>query len=154
MRSLRLVTTVAIALAVTVPAGAGMAQTREEIIKQRADLMHHQFHDWLVVRNYLQGKADQAAVIAAVDGLAKSVPTVPKYFPPGTEGPGPSGKYAPAPEVWTKHDKFLAADKKVGEQVAVLGAAIKSGDQAKAAAAFKELNACNACHHTFQRQVK
>ena len=135
-------------------AGVGLAQNKEQVIKDRADLMRHQFHEWLILRNYLQGKADQAAALAAAESLAKSVPTVPKYFPPGTEGPGPSGKYAPKPEVWTEHDKFLAADRKVTEQVAALSAALKTGDKVKAAAAFKDLDTCDSCHKTFQQQVK
>jgi cytochrome c556 len=135
-------------------ASVGLAQNKAQVIKDRAALMHHQFHEWLIVRNYLQGKADQTAAIAAAESLSKSVPTVPKYFPPGTEGPGPSGKYAPKPEVWTEHDKFLAADRTVTEQVAALSAALKTGDKVKAAAAFKQLDTCDGCHRTFQQEVK
>jgi cytochrome c556 len=89
-----------------------------------------------------------------VDSLAKSIPTVPNYFPPGTEGPSPDGKWAPKPEVWSEHDKFLAAGKKVADQVAVVGAAIRNGDKAKAEAAFKDLNVCSGCHETFRAKLQ
>ena len=98
--------------------------------------------------------ADQQAATAAVDSLAKLVPDVPNHFPPGTAGPAPDGKYATKPEVWSQHDKFLAAEKKVTDQVAALGTAVKSGDKAKAEVAFKELDVCNACHNDFRAKLQ
>jgi cytochrome c556 len=79
---------------------------------------------------------------------------VPDYFPPGTEGPNPDGKWGPKPEVWSERDKFVAADKKVADQVAALDEAVKSGDKAKAAAAFKDLDACSECHRTFRAKLQ
>jgi len=76
------------------------------------------------------------------------------YLPPGTAGPAPDGKFGTKPEVWTEHDKFLAANKKVADQVAVLADAVKSGDKAKTAAAFKELDVCNACHQDFRAKLQ
>ena len=130
------------------------AQDKNKIIADRQTLMKDQGREWLVVRNYLEGKADQAAALSAVESLSKSVPTVPNYFPPGTEGPSPDGKYAPKPEVWSEHDKFLAAVKKVGDQVAVLDAALRGGDKVKVEAAFKDLNICSACHETFRAKLQ
>jgi cytochrome c556 len=130
-----------------------LAVDKEQVIKDRQDLMIGQGRQWLVIRNYLQGKADQAAALSAVESLAKTVPTVPNYFPPGTEGPNPDGKYGPKPEVWSERDKFLAADKKVIDQVAALDAAVKSGDKTKVEAAFKELDVCSACHNTFRAKL-
>src|ERR1700719_1426536 len=125
---------------------AALAQDKDKVIADRQDFMKKQIREWIVVRNYIQGNADQQAATAAVDNLVKTVPDVPKYFPPGTDGPAPDGKYGTQPEVWTQHDKFLADQKKVTEQVAALSAAIKSGDKAKTEVAFKDLDACNACH--------
>jgi cytochrome c556 len=130
-----------------------LAADKQQILQDRQDLMIGQGRQWLVIRNYLQGKADQAAVLSAVESLAKSVPTVPNYFPPGTEGLNPDGKYEPKPEVWSERDKFLAADKKVIDQVAALDAAVKSGDKTKVEAAFKELDVCSACHNTFRAKL-
>ena len=133
---------------------AAWAQDKEKVIAERQDLMKKQVREWIVVRNYVQGTADQQAAITAVDTLEKLLPTVPKYFPPGTAGPAPDGKWGTKPEVWTEHDKFLAADKKVEEQVAALGAALKTGDKAKVEVAFKDLDGCNACHNTFRAKLQ
>jgi cytochrome c556 len=82
------------------------------------------------------------------------VPLTPDHFPPGTEGPAPDGKYGAKPEIWTQHDKFLAAQKKVTDQVAALDAALKSGDKAKVEVAFKEIDVCNACHNDFRAKLQ
>ena len=133
---------------------AAVAQDKEKVIADRQDLMKKQVREWIVVRNYVQGTADQQAAITAVDALEKLLPTVPKYFPPGTAGPAPDGKWGTKPEVWTEHDKFLAADKKVQEQVAALDTAVKSGDKAKVEVAFKDLDGCNACHNAFRAKLQ
>lgn len=135
------------------PAGA-MAQDKPKLLQERQDLMRDQGRQWVVIRNYVQGKADQAAALAAVDSLEKSVPTVTKYFPPGSEGANPDGKYGPKPEVFSEPDKFAAADKKVAEQVTALAAALKGGDKAKIQTAFKELDFCSACHNTFRAKLQ
>ena len=137
-----------------VGAGAASAQYKDKIIAERQNLMKDQGRQWLVVRNYVEGKADQAAALSAVESLTKSIPTVPNYFPPGTEGPAPDGKWGTKPEVWSEHDKFLAAVKKVGDQVAVLDVALRGGDKPKVEAAFKDLNICNACHETFRAKLQ
>jgi cytochrome c556 len=134
--------------------GIALAQDKDKVIAERQNLMKDQIREWLVVKNYLEGKADQAAALSAVGSLSKSVPTVPNYFPPGTEGPSPDGKWATKPEVWSEHDKFLAAVKKVGDQVAALDVALRSGDKAKVEAAFKDLNVCNGCHDGFRAKLQ
>jgi len=143
--------TVALAL---IGIGGAAAQDKDKIIAERQKLMKDQGRDWVVVRNYIEGKADQAAALSAVESLSKSVPTVPNYFPPGTEGPAPEGKWGTKPEIWSEHDKFLAAVKKVGDQVAVLDAALRGGDKTTVEAAFKDLNICNACHETFRAKLQ
>jgi cytochrome c556 len=133
---------------------AALAQDKDKAIAERQDFMKKQIREWIVVRNYIQGNADQQAATAAMDNLAKLVPDVPNHFPPGTAGPTPDGKWATKPEVWTQHDKFLAAEKKVTDQVAALGTAVKSGDKAKVEVAFKELDGCNACHDGFRAKLQ
>jgi len=134
--------------------GLALAQDKDKVIAERQNLMKDQAREYVVVKNYLEGKADQAAALSAVESLSKSVPTVPKYFPPGTEGPTPDGKWATKPEVWSEHDKFLAAVKKVGDQVTALDVALRSGDKAKVEAAFKDLNVCSGCHETFRAKLQ
>src|SRR5207245_5710280 len=133
---------------------AAVAQDKEKVIADRQDLMKKQVREWIVVRNYVQGTADQQAAITAVDALEKLLPTVPKYFPPGTAGPAPDGKWGTKPEVWTEHDKFLAADKKVEEQVAALVPAVKSAVKAKAEAASRDSAAGTACHNASRAKLQ
>jgi len=141
-------------IAVASTAFSASALDKDAVIRDRQAFMKDQIRQWLVVRNFIQGKADQAQAISAVISLTKSVPMVPDHFPPGTAGPSPDGKFGTKPEVWSQHDKFLAANKKVSDQVAVLAAAVKSGDKAKTEAAFKELDACNACHQDFRAKLQ
>ncbi len=133
---------------------AALAADKEQVIEDRQAFMKDQARQWLVIRNYTQGKADQAAAEAAIASLTKSVPKVPDHFPPDTGGPAPDGKWGTKPEIWSEHDKFLEADKKVADQVAALGAAVTSGDKDKVAAAFKDLNFCAACHQTFRAKLQ
>ncbi|TMJ62072.1 MAG: cytochrome c [Alphaproteobacteria bacterium] len=134
--------------------GAVLAQDKDKVIAERQDFMKQQIRQWIIVRNYVQGNAEQPAAVAAADALVKLVPMIEKHFPPGTAGPTPDGKWATKPEVWSEHDKFVAAEKKVAEQVAALDAAVKSGDKAKVEVAFKDLDACNACHNTFRAKLQ
>jgi cytochrome c556 len=152
--SLRLWVLSAALILAAVYSTAALAVDKEQVIKDRQTFMKDQGRQWLVLRNYTQGKADQAAAISAVEFLTKSVPKVPDYFPPDTGGPAPGGKWGTKPEVWSEHDKFLAANRKVADQVAVLDAGLKSGDKVKAAAAFKDLNGCNACHQDFRAKLQ
>ena len=131
-----------------------LAADKDQVLKDRQAAMKEQGRQMVVVRNYLEDKADQAAALAALDSLAKSVPTVPTLFPPGTEGEAPEGKWGAKPEIWSEHDKFLAATKKVGDQIAALNVAVKSGDKAKAQATFKDIGFCSGCHDTFRAKLQ
>jgi len=131
-----------------------LAADKDQVLKDRQAAMKEQGRQMVVVRNYLEDKADQAAALAALDSLAKSVPTVPNLFPPGTEGEAPEGKWGAKPEIWSEHDKFLAATKKVGDQIAALNVAVKSGDKAKAQATFKDIGFCSGCHDTFRAKLQ
>ena len=135
-------------------AGPTLAQDKQKLLQQRQDLMQQHGREIVVIRNYAEGKADQAAALAAVGALMKSVPTVPNYFPPGSEGPNPDGKFGPKPEVFSQRDKFVAAAKQVADQIAGLETAIKSGDKAKVAADFKEIGFCKSCHDTFRAKLQ
>ena len=132
---------------------ASFAQDKEKIVAERQALMKQHGREIVVVRNYAQGKADQQAAIAAVESLMKTVPTVPNFFPPGTGIGEVSVKTMAKPEIWSEHDKFLAADKTVAGQIAILEAAVKSGDKKKVAALYKEIGACAGCHNTFRAEA-
>jgi cytochrome c556 len=142
------------ALVAAVLAGsASFAQDKEKIIAERQDLMKQHGRALVVVRNFSEGKSDQQAAIAAVDSLIKTVPTVPTLFPPGTGIGDVSVKTRAKPEIWSEHDKFLAADKTVAVQIAMLDAAVKSGDKEKVAALYKGIGACAGCHNTFRAKA-
>ena len=96
-------------------AGAVWAQDKDRIVTERQEAMKQQWREMVTVRNYFQDKGDQAAAIAAMDSLQKSLPKVPDWFPAGTGiGEVPVKTRAKA-EIWREHDKFLAADKTVIE---------------------------------------
>jgi len=72
-RNNRLLRAAALMIAVVgagVPAAA-LAADKDQVIKDRQALMKDQIRQWLAVRNYIQGKADQAQAASAVDALSK-----------------------------------------------------------------------------------
>jgi cytochrome c556 len=151
MASLKQQLSAAIVLAIAgVGAGAASAQDKDRIVTERQEAMKQQGREMVAVRNYFQNKGDQAAAIAAMDGLQKSLPRVPDWFPPGTGIGEVSVKTRAKPEIWQEHDKFLAADKTVIGLVAQLDTAVRSGDKAKVEAAFNEVKFCAACHDSFR----
>jgi cytochrome c556 len=131
-------------------AGAASAQDKDRIVTERQEAMKQQGREMVAVRNYFQDKGDQAAAIAAMNSLQKSVPKVPDWFPAGTGIGEVPVKTRAKPEIWQEHDKFLTADKTVIGQIATLDAAVKSGDKPRIEAAFKEVGFCSACHDTFR----
>jgi cytochrome c556 len=135
---------------VGISAGAASAQDKDRIVTERQEAMKQQGREMVAVRNYFQDKGDQAAAIAAMDSLQKSVPKVPDWFPAGTGIGEVPLKTRAKPEIWQEHDKFLTADKTVIGQIATLDAAVKSGDKPRIEAVFKEVGFCSACHDTFR----
>src|SRR5207248_178710 len=125
---------------------AAVAQDKEKVIADRQDLMKKQVRDWIAIRNYLAGNADQPVAVAAAEALTKSLPTVPNYFPPGTAGPTPDGKWGTKPEVWTEHDKFLAAVREVSDQVATLPAVAADLDVVARGEYLANAADCAGCH--------
>src|SRR5690349_25139910 len=89
-------------------AGSAGAQDKEKVIAERQDLMKKQVRDWIAIRNYLAGKADEVTAVAAADALRKSVPSGPTYYPPVAVGPAHESIWGTKPEVWTEHIRLLA----------------------------------------------
>src|SRR5205085_10494820 len=111
MRRSAMVFAVATALIVAGTTGTAVAQDKEKIIAERQEAMKQQGREMVAVRNYFQDKGDQAAALAAIDGLKKSLPKVTEWFPAGTGMGDVTVKTRAKPEIWTQHDKFVAADK-------------------------------------------
>jgi cytochrome c556 len=145
-------------LTVVVIMAAGAAATPApdlaQVVKNRQALMRQQFRDLKTIKDYLDGKGDQAAAVAAADELTRTVPKVPDMFPPGTEMAAPKGKFRPKPAVWTDKEKFAAAQKTVVDQIGVLAAAVKAGDKPKITAAFNDVDGCDACHKDFREKIQ
>ena len=127
-----------------------LAQDKEKAVQERQAAMKQQGRDLGVVRNYFQGKADQAAAVAAIEDAQKSVAALPPLFPPGTGIGQISLKTRAKPEIWQQQDKFAADQKTVLGQLAELETAVKAGDKTKVEAVFKEIGACKACHDDFR----
>lgn len=131
-------------------AGTALSQDKEKIVAERQDLMKQQGREMVAVRNYFQGKGEQAEAVTALESLKKSVPTVDKHFPQGTGIGEVTAKTRAKPEIWREHDKWIAAEKKVAEQIDTLEVAVKSGDKARVETVFNEVKFCDACHSTFR----
>ncbi len=134
--------------------GAAHAQDAAAIVKQRQDAMRLQYRSLMAIKDFADGKSEQAGAVAATDQLTQSVPKIPDLFPPGTGMAPPDGKFRPKPEVWTQWDKFLADQKTVVDQVKALDTAVKSGDKQQVAAAFTKIDGCNACHNDFRERIQ
>lgn len=134
--------------------GTVRAQDAAAVVKQRQEAMRQQYRGLKAVKDFLDGKGEQAAAVAGADALTRMVPKIPDLFPPGTGMAPPEGGYRPKPEVWTQWNKFLAAEKTIVEGVNVLAAAVKSGDKAQIATAFTKLNGCDGCHDDFREKVQ
>lgn len=135
--------------------GAAVAQDVPKVLKERQDQMRAQFRALKAVKDYLDGKVDQATATAGADFLVREVPKVPDLFPPGTNGiPPEKSPYRPKPDLWNRWDKFLADEKTVTEQIDALDKAVKGGDKEQIAALFKKLDDCDACHDDFRERVQ
>jgi cytochrome c556 len=137
-------------VAIGLSAGAALAQDKEKIVAERQELMKQQGRDMIAIRNFFQGKGEQAQATAAAESLKKSVPTVLNYFPQGTAAGEVTAKTRAKPEIWREHDQFEAAEKKVAAQIDTLDAAVKSGDKARVEAVYNEIKFCDACHVTYR----
>lgn len=136
--------------------GTASAQDKNAVIKDREALMKGQGKNLGNVRAYLEGKADLAAAGSAANAVAESIQKIPSVFPPGSDAPSPSGKYAPKPEIWSDQAGFLAAQKNAETKAQALVAAIKGGDKSAIKTAFADLgkNGCGGCHEKFRQTLK
>ena len=92
---------------------------------------------------------DFAALEKAADTVNKASIDQQQWFPKGS-GPE-AGKTRALPDVWSKPEDFLAAQKMFSERAPKLLAAAKAKDVAAVTAAFREVGgACKNCHDNFR----
>src|SRR5262249_11961324 len=108
-----------------------------------------------VIKNYIDGKADQAAAVKSADDLLRICESLPSKFPPGTSTDDFPGKSGAKPIIWTDWDKFVAGQKAMVAETEKLDAAVKAGNKQAAADGFAAVgkNGCGACHGTYRQKL-
>ena len=146
----------ALAILVAGAGGMALAQDKETVIKNRQATMKEQGKDIGAVKAYIEGKGDLAQAKTGAANLTQTTKKIPELFPPGTEGPNPTGDYAAKPVIWTDWNKFLDAQKAAASKADALLVAVNSGDKTAIEAAFNDLgkNGCGACHTTFREKIE
>ncbi len=147
---------IVVTIVVAGSAAAAPAQDKEAILKERQATMKQQGKDLGNIKAYLDGKADQAAAVAAATSLTETTRKIPSLFPPGTDAASPDGDYRPKPAVWSEPAKFLDAQKTAAAKADALLVAVKAGNKPDIHTAFIDLgkNGCGNCHQTFREKLK
>lgn len=100
-----------------------------------------------------QSPYDQAAIDSALATLEEAVPKIPATFAENPKKQLEGADYGPSPKIWENKADF---DSKVPPVLAAIkNAKGKITDVASAKLAFDDINAkCNACHDTYQLNLK
>ena len=146
-----LATATALAAAtISLPAAAQFAKP-EAAIKYRQSAMTLQNHHLGRIFAMANGKVPFDAKAVAVDADVLTTVTLLPFvaFGEGTD----KGDSKALPKVWTDKDGFMAAAKKMQDEVVKLNAAAKGGNlDAIKAAAGETGKACKACHDTYRKE--
>jgi cytochrome c556 len=136
--------------------GVALGQDKETVLKNRQATMKEQGKDVGAVKAYLDGKGDLAQAKAGAADLTQTTKKIPELFPPGTDGPNPTGDYVAKPVIWTDWNKFLDAQKAAASKADALLVALNNGDKTAIETAFNDLgkNGCGACHTTFREKIE
>ncbi|HYC02443.1 MAG TPA: cytochrome c [Azospirillaceae bacterium] len=124
---------------------AAVVEARQTQMKRLKDVMK-------TVTGYVKDGAGTPADVKAAALVASDVASkVPNLYPKGTQVG--VGKSETLPAAWEQWDKFLAANKAMGEAGVKLAAAADTGNKDAIAGAFKGLGAsCGACHDNFRQK--
>jgi cytochrome c556 len=146
----------ALAIVSTGVAGIAPAQDKDTVLKNRQATMKEQGADLQKVKAYIDGKGDLAQAKAGAADLTQTTKKIPELFPPGTDGPNPTGDYVAKPVIWTDWNKFLEAQKTAAAKADALAVAVNGGDKAAIEAAFADLgkNGCGGCHTNFREKIE
>jgi cytochrome c556 len=150
------VSAAALAIVVAGASGVALGQDKQTVLKDRQALMKEQGKDVGAVKAYIENKGDLAQAKASAANLTQTTKKIPELFPPGTDGPNPTGDYAAKPVIWTDWNKFLDAQKAAAGKADALLVAVNGGDKTAIEAAFNDLgkNGCGACHTTFREKIE
>jgi cytochrome c556 len=129
---------------------AANAATPAETQKVRHEHYEELGEAFKAIRDQSKASApDFAALAKAADTVHKASIDQQQWFPKGS-GPE-AGKTRALPEVWSKPEEFLAAQKMFSERAPKLLAAAKARDMAAVTAAFRDVGgACKNCHDNFR----
>ncbi|HEX4617569.1 MAG TPA: cytochrome c, partial [Stellaceae bacterium] len=86
--------------------GVALGQDKQTVLKDRQALMKEQGKDVGAVKAYIDNKGDLTQAKASAANLTQTTKKIPELFPPGTDGPNPTGDYAAKPVIWTDWNKF------------------------------------------------
>jgi cytochrome c556 len=150
------VSAAALAIVVAGASGVALGQDKQTVLKDRQALMKEQGKDVGAVKAYIENKGDLAQAKAGAANLTQTTKKIPELFPPGTDGPNPTGDYVAKPVIWTEWNKFLDAQKAAASKADALLVAVNGGDKTAIEAAFNDLgkNGCGACHTTFREKIE
>ena len=146
----------AFAIVLVAASGVALAQDKETVLKNRQATMKEQGKDLGAVKAYLDGKGDLGQAKAGAANLTQTTKKIPELFPPGTEGPNPTGDYRAKPVIWAEWNKFLDAQKAAASKADALLVAVNGGDKTAIEAAYNDLgkNGCGGCHTTFREKIE
>jgi cytochrome c556 len=135
--------------------GYAMAQDKEAVVKERRELMKSLGKRMATIKEFAEGKTDQAQATASAGDLAQLLKVVPSKFPAGTSLADFPGKTGAKPAIWNEFDRFTAATDKAAGEAEMLLAALKSGDKEKAVAQFAKTGkeGCGGCHSPYREKL-
>jgi cytochrome c556 len=142
-------------LVASLGAGVVMAQDKESAVKDRREFMKSMGKQMGVIKDYTEGKADQAKAVQSAEELDKLIKEAPIKFPQGTSMAEFPGKTGAKPAIWSEPDKFKAAHQKAVGEIDKLVVAVKSGDKDKVTAQFATTGkeGCGGCHTPFRQKL-
>ncbi len=143
------------ALGVAMLAGAALAASNADIVKDRQESMKAQAADVKAVGDYAKGKGDKDAALKAANDLAAHAAKNMTLFPKGTSSAELAGKSNAKPAIWTENAKFQAIFAVQKDKAAKLADVIKTGAPADVGKASADLGktACVACHGSYRETV-
>ncbi len=126
------------------------AQEPEDFIKYREAMMKAMAGHSGAMSQIVRGKVSPEGHLQMhAKSLAELSSDIASLFPEGSD----FGETEAKEEIWKEWDKFQQAADNAKQATATLAATVDSGDEAKIAAAFKDVGqACKGCHEDFRKE--